>query len=89
MLCRIESRRQNDRIVLRLVGRLAEAQVPALLEAFATAGETPLIELDELVSADAVGVDALLRMERLGAELIGLAEYLRLTLDVLARERKP
>lgn len=88
MPCRIESRRQNDRVVLRLAGRLTEAQVPDLLEACATAGAPPRIELDELVSADAVGIDALSRVERLGAELVGLPEYIRLKLEVLARETK-
>jgi hypothetical protein len=88
VLCRIEVRRENGRLVLRLAGRLTEAQVPDLLEACAETTEPPLIQLDELVSADAVGVDALFRMEQLGAELVGLPEYLRLTLDVRARERR-
>ena len=89
MLCRIESRRQNNRVVVHLAGRLTEAQVPAFLAACAIPPERPLVELDELVSADAVGVDALFRIERLGAELVGLPEYLRLKLDVLSRESKP
>lgn len=88
MECRIESWRQNDRMVLRLAGRLTGAQVPDLLETLAGAGERPRIELDELISADAVGVDALFRIETLGADLVGLPEYLRLKLDLLAREMK-
>lgn len=87
VLCRIEARRQKNRMVLRLAGRLTEAEVPELLEMFAVADEPPLLELDDLVSADAVGVDALLRMELRGAQLIGLPEYLRLKLDDLVRER--
>ena len=86
--CRVESRRQNDRVVIRLAGRLSQAQVPDLLDACATAGTPPRIELDDLISADAVGIDALSRLELLGAELIGLPQYLRLKLDVLARNSK-
>ena len=41
------------------------------------------------MSADVVGVDALLRVEEQGAELVGLPEYLRLKLTALARERRP
>ncbi len=46
------------------------------------------MELDDLISADAVGIDALLRIEQQGAELVGLPEYLRLKLEFLAREQK-
>ena len=85
MLCRIDSRRENDTLVIRLVGRLGEAHVPDLLQACAQAPR-PILELDELVAADPVGLDALLRVERQGARLIGLPQYLRLTLETLARD---
>ncbi|MCM3882023.1 MAG: hypothetical protein ND807_18100 [Vicinamibacterales bacterium] len=65
---------------MRVVGRLTEAQVPDLLEACAKAGGPALLELDELISADAVGVDTLQRLEQRGAHLIALPEYLRLKL---------
>ena len=54
-----------------------------LLEACAQAKQ-PIVELDELVSADAFGIDALFRIEQQGARLVGLPEYLRLTLETLA-----
>ena len=73
---------------LHLAGRLTEAQVPDLLEICANGAEPPRLELDELVSADVVGIDALLRIEQQGAELVGLPEYLRLKLEFLAREQK-
>jgi anti-anti-sigma regulatory factor len=86
--CRIEVRRDDDRVVVHLAGRLSEAEVPDLLQACATSRKPPSLELDELVSADAVGIDALLRMRQKGARLVGLPEYLRLKLDTLARERQ-
>ena len=86
MWCRIQLRRNNDRLVVHLAGHLSEAQVPELLAACAEA-TAPLIELDELVSADAVGLDALVRIEKRGAELVDVLEYLRFELDALSRKR--
>jgi len=74
--------------VVHLAGRLSDAEVPDLLEACAHTGGAPLVELDELMSADAVGIDALLRIRQDGARLVGLPEYLRLKLETLTRERR-
>ena len=87
MHCQILVRRENNRVIVHLAGRLAGREVPDLLEA-CTAEELPILELDELVSADAVGLDALVRIEARGAELIGVPEYIRLKLNVLADERR-
>lgn len=84
--CRIQLRQDNSRLVVHLAGHLSEAQVPELLAACADA-QAPLIELDELISADAVGLDALVRVEQRGAQLVGLLEYLRFELDALIRKR--
>jgi hypothetical protein len=86
--CRIEFRRGERQFVVRLAGRLTEAQVPDLLEGCASASKPLRVELDELVSADAVGTEVLMRLEQNGAELVGLPEYLRLKLEVLAREQR-
>ena len=47
-----------------------------------------MVELDELVSADAVGLDALQRVEQQGAQFVGLLEYLRFELDALKRKQR-
>jgi hypothetical protein len=88
MQCRIQVRDEDGRVVVRLAGRLGEAQVSDLLRACATTSAAPTLELDDLVSADAVGIDALLRIQQQGARLVGLPEYLRLKLEVLERERE-
>jgi hypothetical protein len=88
VLCRILTRRENNRLVVRLAGRLGEAQVPELLEVCEQSNGPPLLELDELLSADGIGMDALRRIEEQGAELVGMPQYIRLKLDVLARERR-
>ena len=86
MWCRIQLRRENGRVVVHLAGHLSEAQVPELLASCAEAAN-PILELDELVSADAVGLDALQRVEQQGAQLVGLLEYLRFELDALRRKQ--
>ena len=68
-------------------GHLSEAQVPELLASCAEA-PNPIVELDELVSADAVGLDALQRVEQQGAQFVGLLEYLRFELDALRRKQR-
>jgi hypothetical protein len=82
------TRRENERLVVRLAGRLGEAQVPELLEVCEQSNGPPLLELDELLSADGIGMDALRRIEEQGAELVGMPQYIRLKLDVLARDHK-
>jgi hypothetical protein len=89
VLCRIETRREGGRLIVHVAGRLVEAHVPDFLEACAQAADPPIIELDELISADAIGMDTLLRLERRGAQLISLPEYLRLKLENHVREWKP
>ena len=82
--CRIESRRESSGLVVRVAGRLGEGQVPDLLEACVqTTGA--IIELDQLTSADVAGIATLWRLEQQGARLVGLPEYLRLTIETLAR----
>jgi hypothetical protein len=88
VLCRLEFRRDDDHLVVRLAGHLGEAQVPDLLIACAAEGKPPSLELDDLVSADVVGIDALLRLRQQGARFVGLPEYLALKLESVARERR-
>ena len=89
MECRIEVVREDKHQVVRIAGRLAEAQAGAFLEACAAAGAAPVLDLTDLVSADAVGLDALLRMRAKGARFVGLPEYMRLKLELLVGEGRP
>ena len=68
------------RRVVRLAGQLTAAQVPELREVCAGAG---LLELDlkELRSADAAGIEALQRVRSKGATLTGAPGYIQLKLD--------
>lgn len=87
VLCRIQIAHDNDRVVVRLAGHLTGAQVPDLLAACAGGDGHPRIELDELMSADVIGLDALLRIQEDGAQLVGLLEYLQFELEAVRRRR--
>jgi anti-anti-sigma regulatory factor len=86
MLCQIDCRRESSGLVVHVAGRLDEAHVPDLLEACAHTTRA-IIALDALTSADVAGIDALMRLGQQGARLVGLPEYLRLTIDTLAQMR--
>ena len=80
MECWIGVAQQPDRLVVRLAGRLSLTQVPELLGA--CAGDVGLdLDLTELVSADAAGIEALQRLRDQGATMVGAPQYLQLKLD--------
>jgi hypothetical protein len=78
--CWIGVFQEVDRRVVRLAGRLTVAQVPELLGACAIDG---LLELDlnELVSSDPAGIEALQRLRAAGAALVGAPMYIQMKLD--------
>jgi hypothetical protein len=87
--CRIEVVHGVLGVVVHLAGRLQHAQVPDFVETCAKVGKPLRIDLTELISADAVGIEALLRVREMGAVLDGVPEYLHLKIESLARERPP
>jgi hypothetical protein len=66
--------------VVRLAGRFSAEQVPDLLGACA-GGAPTAIDLTDLVSADAAGIEVLQRLRRQGATLLGTPGYLQLKID--------
>ena len=79
---------QPDRRLIRLAGRLADAQVPELLKAHAGAA-TVQLHLGDLISVDTVGLEALDGLRRAGAQLVEVPAYIQLKLDSLAAKRAP
>ena len=75
--CRIQVVPQPDVCLVYLAGRLNAAQVPELRRVCADLSGRVRVDLTDLLSADAVGIDALRRLRRDGAELVGVARYLR------------
>jgi anti-anti-sigma regulatory factor len=78
--CRIQVVHQDDGCTVLLAGRLKAAQVHDLRGICATVRGRIRIDLSDLLSADAVGLDALRRLRHDGAELVGVAQYLRRSL---------
>src|SRR6187402_1872152 len=71
-----------DRRVVRVAGRLGVAHVPELLSACDGTGPLEL-NLTDLASADNAGIEALQRVRRKGAILVGTPGYIQLKIDSL------
>jgi hypothetical protein len=77
MECRIQVVQRPEGCTVYLAGRLNAAQVHELRGVCAVASGRLRVDLTDLLSADAVGLDALRRLRSGGAELVGVARYLR------------
>ena len=77
MVCRIQVVQEPEGCTVHLAGRLTAAQVTDLLRACGDSSGSLRIDLTDLLSLDAAGFDALQRLTKDGAELIGVAQYLR------------
>ena len=75
--CRIRVIQTSDGCTVHLAGRLGEAQACELRRVCAEAAGRLRLDLTELVSLDAVGVDVLRRLRDDGAAIVGVAEYLK------------
>ena len=79
MECWIGIVTEGNRRIVRLAGRLSAAQVPELF--IAVAGQKGIeLDLTDLLSADAPGIEALQRLRRGGATLSGTPGYIQLQL---------
>ena len=74
--------------MVRLAGRFAEAQVPELMQVCAAGGPISL-DLSELVSTDAAGLETLSRIREQGATITGAPTYIQLRLDSISRTSRP
>jgi hypothetical protein len=78
--CWIGVTTELDRRIVRLAGRLSAAQVPELL--MACIADRPLqLDLSDLISVDAPGIEALQGLRSQGATLVGTPGYIQLKLD--------
>ena len=80
MECRIDITSQPGCYVVRIAGRLTDVQVPDLLTA---CGSLAPLELDltQLDSANAIGIEALQRLQKSGAKIVGATHFIQLLLD--------
>ena len=86
--CRIRVVQVADGCTVYLAGRLAEAQVCELRRVCAEATGWLRLDLTDLVSLDAVGVDVLRRLRDDGAAIVGVAEYLKQKLGPSGRHSR-
>jgi hypothetical protein len=85
--CLIEVVEGSDHRLVRLAGRLAEAQVPELLRVCDAAAVPLQLHLGDLISLDAVGLETLHRLEQRGAVLIEVPTYIQLKLNSVSARR--
>ena len=71
----------GGRITLRLAGRLDFEQSSELLHLYDETHGAMRLDLSDLLSADAVGLETLRTLRSRGAGLVGLTPYLGLQLD--------
>lgn len=88
MECWIEVAQEAGGRLVRLAGRLSRAHVPDLLHVCAPGQGTVRLDLTDLLSADAVGIEALQRVRETGADLLGVPQYIQLKLDSLAHDAR-
>ena len=82
MTCWIGVEHTDNQWLVRLAGRLSVDHVPDLLRVCGEHGQDPVkVELSDLLSADAAGIDALRRVRSAGAKLTGTPAYIQLKLD--------
>jgi anti-anti-sigma regulatory factor len=79
----------GGRITLRLAGRLDLEQSSELLHLYDETRGAMRLDLTDLLSADAAGLDTLRTLRRRGAGLVGLTPYIALQLDAGSTERTP
>jgi hypothetical protein len=76
---------EPGRTTVRLAGRLRGPQVHELTQ---VCGERPhshlVLDLSDLLNADAVGIAAIRKLRLEGATLVGVSQYLGLKLDSIA-----
>ena len=79
--CRIQVLQEGEVRVVRIAGSLSDAQVPDLLIACGQAAGPVRVDLTDVMTIDAIGVDALRRVRKAGAQLVGVSNHLQLKLE--------
>jgi hypothetical protein len=83
VICRIQVNQSPTTCTIRVAGRLTIAYVDHLVAECARASGATRIDLTDLLSADQASLIALRRLADSGAELAGIAQYLRFELEAL------
>jgi hypothetical protein len=87
MECRIDLTHHAGTHVVCIAGRLTDVQVPDLLRVCGTLSPLQL-DLAQLDSANAIGIEALQRLQNAGAEIIGATRFIQFLLGASHAGRK-
>ena len=85
--CRFDVEKGAARDLVRVAGGLTAAHVADFLVLWegltrdVTPGHDVEVDLSDLLSVDAVGLDALRRVAHAGTKLVGASNYIRMKLD--------
>ena len=85
MECRIEVRDDRSVRTITVAGQLADAHIPDLLVACGALSAALRVDLHDVLSADAIAIDALRRIRESGAQLVGVPGYIQMKLDSFPR----
>ena len=80
---RIDITTEGPVTVVQIAGRICEATVPQLIKQCELIKGTFVLELSNLRSADAVGIDVIRTLGEKGAEIRGAIPFIQLLLDDL------
>ena len=80
MDCWIGVIHEADKCLVRVAGTLTRAQVPELVKACSNCG-TLVLDLHDVVNADAAGIDAIRGFRNAGATLVGTSGYIQMKID--------
>ena len=81
MNVRISRSIDGERHVLQVAGRLESANLSELEKEVRSVDGPLVLDLSQLLSADAVGIERLRELASTGAELRGGSHYIRMLLD--------
>jgi len=79
-ICRIDVTQESGPRVVRVSGRLTDACVPGLLSVCAPVTPSVNVDLDQLVSADGAGLEALRQLRISGVHLANVPPFIGLLL---------
>lgn len=83
MDCRIQVLDDKSIRIVSVAGRLGDAHIPDLMIACGEISAALRVDLTDVVSADAIAVEALRRIRNGGAQVVGAPKYIELKLDAL------
>lgn len=84
MDCRIHVQDEDGIRTVSVAGRLTDVHIPDLLVTCGRVSAALRLDLTEMLSADAIAIEALRRIRDGGGQLVGVPKYIQLKFDAPA-----